>query len=345
MSVMTVRGPLDAGELGVTLAHEHLFLDLTNEFHEPADPELRPISHEPMSLAYAGLMQRNPYGIRDNLLLDDVSLAVEEVARFQALGGKSLVECTSIGICPEPLKLREVAERTGLQIIAGCGYYTQDTHPESVRRLAAEKLAERILADLTEGIGGTDVRAGVIGEIGTSTPIHPDEEKCLRAAALAFRQVPVPLYVHTYPWGQDGLKAAELLLEMGVEANKIVICHVDVEFHTAYLRALLERGLFVEFDDFGKEFDTEAGDRSFAGGPFARDSERVRAVKDILEWGYGDQLLLTTDICLKSLLHAFGGNGYEHVLARVAPMLREEGIPQETIDALLIANPKRLFDS
>jgi phosphotriesterase-related protein len=132
---------------------------------------------------------------------------------------------------------------------------------------------------------------------------------------------------------------------MGVEAGKIVICHVDVELHTAYLRALLERGLFVEFDDFGKEFDTEAGDRSFAGGPFARDTERVRAVKEILDWGYGDQLLLTTDICLKSLLHAFGGNGYDHILGRVVPMMREEGIPQEAIDALLIANPKRLFDS
>ncbi len=343
--VMTVCGPVSAESLGITLAHEHLFIDLRNQFTEFDDPEKRRISHEKLNIGNLGVVRRNPYAIKDNLLLDDPKTALGEVNAFASLGGKTIVDCTSIGINRNPRKLHELAGNTGLHIIAGCGYYTYDTHPAEMEQWFPEKIADDIISDLTAGMDGTDIRAGVIGEIGTSDPIHPNEKKNLLGAALAFRQVPAAIYVHIYPWGQGGLEAVDLLIEQQVNPAKIVICHSDVTIDLDYINALLTRGVFVEFDNFGKEFTLDRDDRGFAGGMFARDIDRVRAIKEILDRGYEEQLLVTNDICLKCMLHQYGGWGYDHILRNIVPMMLDEGIPGETIDTFLRGNPKRLLCS
>jgi phosphotriesterase-related protein len=344
MSVTTVLGPIEADSLGVTLAHEHIFIDLRNQFTEFDDPEQQRISHGPITLSTIGVLRRNPYAIRDNLLLDDLDLAEEELGHFTDLGGRSVVDCTSIGIARRPDLLKELAIRTGLNIVAGCGYYTQDTHPPEMDEWSAEQLADQIVRELIDGIEETGVRAGVIGEIGTSDPIHPAEEKNLTAAAIAFRKVPAAIYVHTYPWAEGGLRAANLLIEGGVAPAKVVICHTDVEISMGYMRRLLDLGVFLEFDDFGKEYYIDPPDRGFAGGVFARDIERVRVIKDLVARGFERQILITNDICLKSLLHAYGGWGYDHILKHVVPMLEDEGIPPQLIETFLIANPGQLLD-
>jgi phosphotriesterase-related protein len=183
----------------------------------------------------------------------------------------------------------------------------------------------------------------VIGEIGTGDPIHPNERKCLLAAGLASRRSGAPVYVHTYPWAQEGVQAAELLLEQAVEPDRIVICHVDVELADGYLRALLDRGVFVEFDNFGKEFTIDRSDRVFAGGIFARDIDRVRAIRRLVDGGWVRQILITNDICLKSMLHAYGGWGYDHILRHVVPMMLDEGIDAKVVEMLLVGNPARLL--
>lgn len=342
-SVMTVCGLVSADSLGIVLPHEHLFIDLRNQFTEFEDPEKRRISHEKLRMGNLGVVRRNPYAIKDNLLLDDLEVIVAEVNAFKALGGKTIVDCTSIGIHRDQGKLYEVARRTGLHIIAGCGYYTHDTHPADMDQWSAERIADDMVSDLTVGIGGTDIKAGVIGEIGTSEPIHPNEKKSLLAAALAFRQTPVAIYVHIYPWGKAGLEAADLLVEQGVNPAKIVICHSDVGPDLEYIKALLKRGVFVEFDNFAKEFYIDPADRGFAGGEFVRDIDRVRAIKEILDWGYEEQILMTNDICLKCMLHHYSGWGYDHILRNVVPMMEDEGIPRETIDRILRSNPGLLL--
>src|SRR5689334_6878969 len=129
MDLMTVTGPVAKQDLGVVLPHEHLFIDLRNQFTEFEDPEKRRLSELPVCMRHLGLLRSNPYAMRDNLLLDDVDTAVEEVQLFQKGGGRTVVDCTSVGIQRDPEKLREVARRTGLNIVAGSGYYTYDTHP------------------------------------------------------------------------------------------------------------------------------------------------------------------------------------------------------------------------
>jgi phosphotriesterase-related protein len=345
MPVVTVFGPIPADSIGITLAHEHLLIDLRNQFGEFVDPERRRVSRQKLCLANSGIVRRNPYAIKDNLLLDNLSLAAKELREFKRVGGGTVVDCTSMGIGRYPTRLRELSLRTDLNIVAGCGYYTQDTHPAALRYWTAERLADEMVRDLAQGIGRTGVRAGVIGEIGTSHPIHPDERKVLLAAAKAFRQTGAAIYVHTYPWGQTGLEVTKLLIRKGVDPAKIVICHIDVDIDERYIRQLLKRGVFVEFDNFGKEFYIDAVDRGgFCGGVFARDIERVHAICELLESGYERQLLITTDICLKSLLCHYGGWGYAHILKHIVPMLRDEGVPQKVIRVLLGENPRQLLD-
>lgn len=342
MSVMTVLGPISSESLGITLSHEHLFIDLRNQFTEFEDEEKRRISREKLCMNNLGVVRRNPYAIKDNLILDNLELSVEEANVFKALGGSTIVDCTSIGIYRNPGKLYELARRTGLHIIAGSGYYTHDTHPAEMDEWSLQKIADEIISDLTMGIDETGIKAGVIGEIGTSDAIHPNEKKNLLAAALAFRKTEAAIYVHTYPWSRAGLEAVDILVK-DVDPAKIVICHIDVEINLEYIRALLERGVFVEFDNFGKEFYIDPADRGFAGGMFARDIDRVRAIKKLLDWGYEKQILVTNDICLKCMLHYYGGWGYDHILRNVVPMMLDEGIRRETIDTFLGENPRHLL--
>jgi phosphotriesterase-related protein len=340
---ITVLGPVAVEQLGITLVHEHLFIDLRNQFTVFTDPEKRRLSQEKLALSNIGVVRRNPYAVLDNLVLDDFDLAAEEANRFVQLGGQTIVDCTSIGIHRSPERLQALEKATGLNVIAGCGYYTYDTHPFAMSSWSVAELAQQMIRDLTVGIDGTRVRAGIIGEIGTSDPIHPNERKCLLAAAITHQATGAAIYVHTYPWGRAGLEAAQRLVAEGVESQKIVICHLDVEFDLNYLHSLLDLGVCLGFDNFGKEFYIDPDDRGFAGGIFARDLERVQVIRQLVTRGYETQILIANDICLKSMLHAYGGWGYDHILRHIVPMLRHEGVPQSAIDTFLIHNPRRLL--
>ncbi|MBN1917431.1 MAG: hypothetical protein JW889_05940 [Verrucomicrobia bacterium] len=343
MRVTTVCGEIEMDALGVTLPHEHLLIDLRNQYADPADPERRRLGLRPVCPETVETVRRDPYALRDNLLLDDIECAVAEVERFRDAGGRTIVDCTSRGLSPRPDALATISRRTGVNVIAGCGHYTQDTHPADMANRSIGQIADEMVRDLTEGIDGTGIRAGVIGELGTSATILAQEEKVLRAAAKAFGAVPRAIYVHTYPWGKEGATAARLLVDGGVDPARIVICHIDVTLDLAYLRDLLTLGVVIEFDDFGKEFQPDAAEGAFAGGRFATDAERVQVVRQLLNAGFGAQLLVTTDICLKCMLHAHGGSGYGHILQNVVPMMREAGIEQPLVNQLLIETPRRIL--
>jgi phosphotriesterase-related protein len=343
MKVNTVLGTVDPEEMGVTLSHEHLFIDITNQFREPADPQKRRLSRAKVSAEHAGVLSRNPYALRDNLLLDDLVLAAEEVGFFREAGGRTIVDCTSRGIGRDPERLRELSRATGVNVIAGCGYYTADTHPPGLGDRSAEDIADELEHELCEGIDGTGIRAGVIGEIGTGKAIHPDERKCLVASAKASRRTGAAIQVHIYPWGRTGLEAVDVLLASGADPRKVVICHTDVDIHPDYQRALLERGVYLQFDNFGKEFAIPPEDRAYAGGGFAADRERARAIASLVERGFERLLLVTNDLCLKGMLRRYGGRGYAHAIVGVAALLREEGIPEATIHGFSVGNPRTLM--
>ena len=185
MSVMTVLGPVEPASLGITLTHEHLLSALDWPGLWPSvSPDVKRV-HESIHMGNLGLLRRDPYTFRTNLLLDDPGLIARELSEFRQAGGGAIVECSSIGLRTHPAPLVEIARATGLHVICGCGWYVARSHPPDVAEATVAQLAERITRELEVGIDHTDIRAGIIGEIGVSDPMHPNEEKVLRAAATA----------------------------------------------------------------------------------------------------------------------------------------------------------------
>jgi len=344
MPIATVQGIIDAEKLGVTSPHEHVLIDIRNQFTVFPEERRKALAEQKVSIENLDALSRDPYAVRDNLLLNDSSLAEKELMEFKRAGGDSLVDATSIGMGRDPRTLKKISRSTELNIIAGCGYYTQDTHPRDMDDKTVDEIAEEMITDISIGINGTDIRAGVIGELGTSVEIYPDEKKVLMAAAKAQVETGVGIIVHTYPWGKKGPEILEILFNNGANLNKVSINHVDVEIDTEYCKKIAESGAYFEFDDFGKEFFIDKRYRGFAGGVFARDIERVRALKELVDAGCLSRIFISCDVCLKTLLHRYGGWGYDHILTHIVPMMREEGITEDQIDVIFRENPKKFLN-
>ena len=337
--INTVLGAVNVDSLGTVLPHEHLLINLENQYSGGKNVYGVDCDNDKVSLENLGYLRRDCYLIKDNLVLDSEEVAVEEVMHYKRAGGGTIVEVTPCGVGRDVLKLKRISEKTGVHIIAGTALYTHDAIPEHLERMSVEELSEFFVSELTQGIDNTGICSGVIGEIGTSDKIYPVEERALRAAALANLKTGAPILIHTYPWGKMGLEALGIISSYGVDLKNVCICHVDVKFDVDYIKAIMDTGAWVEFDDFGKEFYIVTTPGEFAGGAFATDVERVRMIDRLCAEGYSDRILITNDICLKILLHKYGGWGYDHILSNIRPMMTCEGMNEETIKRLIETNP------
>lgn len=338
-TIETVLGPVSCDALGVIAPHEHFFIDTTFEAQTPGNAEARALFEENVSISNIDVLRRNPFLVRDNMVLEDLDTAVYEVSRFKKAGGGTIVDLTNIGIRRDLKKIREVSRRTGVNVIAGCGLYTGLTVPEPYASMNDRLLADWMIREIREGEPETGIRPGVIGEIGTSETVEPLEAKSLRAAAWANLETGLPVYIHTYPWSRASLEAIDILTREGVKPEQICICHLDVEFDREYLEMVFDTGAYAMFDNFGKEYYFAKADAVFSGGPFETDIDRVRMIIRMLEAGHGDRLMLATDVCLKSLLHTYGGWSYDHIFTNITVMMENEGISKEDMDTILYKNP------
>jgi phosphotriesterase-related protein len=301
-TITTVSGPIPPEQLGRTLMHEHVICDF--------------------------------YRVTGDLnqLLNDEGLAVEELRLLAAAGGTALVECTTPDMGRDPAALRRIAERTGLHIIAGTGWYRQPFYPPEIDRLSTTALAEQMVAELTVGIGETGIRAGIIGEIGVNLDYATaQEERVLRAAARAQRRTGAPLFTHAsmYP---VGLVQLDLLQEEGVDPSRVVIGHCDTYLDTAYHAELLRRGANLAFDTIGRQHMNP-------------DTRRAALIVDLVRQGWGERLLLSSDRCHRSDLTAFGGVGYGHVFTTFFERLRGLGLNEAELDMMTASNPRRILAS
>ena len=337
--VMTVLGPIAPEQVGIALPHEHLVVDLTTWWQEPAEASQKALAHAKVDLANLGAIRRDPMLCRDNCHQRDARLAAEELWQFRLAGGKTLVDLTNNGLGRDPLALKAIAIQTGIQIVMGSGYYIARAHPADMDQRSHEDIADEIARDLTEGVEDTGIRAGIIGEIGTSGSIRPNEEKTLRAAARAQRRTGAAINVHLLPWVKRGLNVLDILEAEGTDLSRVALSHLspsadDLDYHLAIAR----RGAYVEYDFFGMElyFDT-------IGAYMGSDWDAVRCVKRLIDHGYLEQLLLSHDIGMKVQLTAFGGWGFAHLLNHVVPMFKRVGVTQAQLDTLLSDNPRRLL--
>jgi phosphotriesterase-related protein len=340
-TVTTVTGPVDSSDLGVCLTHEHLINDASSWWHRSASPgvDADEFAAGPVRPEILWDLKHDPFGNRDNCRLDDVGTAVAELARFAALGGRTVLEATCLGIGRDLRRLREISERTGVNVVAGTGYYLEASHPAAIAGLGAEEVAALILADLRDGEDG--VRPGFIGEIGVSEHFTPAERTGLAAAAIAQREVDLPVQVHLPGWFRHGLEVLDLLAGYGVPAEAVVLCHMNPSGDDQpYQRRLAERGAWIQYDMIGAEvFYADQGVQC------PSDEDDARHVTALLEAGFGHRVLLSSDVFLKSLLRIHGGPGYAHVLQYFVPRLERHGVSTEQIRTLLVDNPRSLFET
>lgn len=346
MSIQTVTKTISREELGIITPHEHIFIELTPFFDESQvlpdgiDPKTAPVTMDKL-----GILDRHPYALRDNLIMGDYETQKKEILRFKNAGGRTIVDATMPGIGRNPQWLKKISEETGINVVMGTGFYVYSSHPEALASMTEEEIADLMVKEIEEGVDGTGIKAGIIGEIGISEIFNDAERRVLRASAIAHKKTGVAILVHINPWTTNGLEAAQILLDSGVKPEKIAISHVDVEDDMEYMKKLLDMGVYIEFDNFGKEYYVNREVRNDGYGLFVHDTHRVACVKELIDAGYKKQLLLSCDVCLKTCLRTYGGWGYDHVLVNIVPMLEDEGVSQEDIMLMLSENPARFLDN
>jgi phosphotriesterase-related protein len=336
----TVLGDIPAHELGVTLAHEHLIVTLVNpNFTAPREITELEMADEPMSRDIFEWVLENWTNNRDNLVLDDEELAIAEVLRYRRAGGVSLVDVTSVGIGRDPMALTRIAQATDLNIIMGCGYYVEATHPVSLEGATDESIASELINDVRVGANETSVRAGIIGEIGCSWPLGKREVIVLRGAALAQQELKCGLSISPGKHPNAPFELMRLLEQTGAESTRVIMCHIERTLSKlAEIEALADSGCYLEFDLFGVQ---EAGAYYDALGiTIPTDTERLDQIRRLMSNGYADRVLISQDVGSKHRLTRYGGHGYEHILVTVVPLMRDQGFTDDDIRQVLINNPR-----
>lgn len=338
--VVTVTGPISSAEIGTCLSHEHILNDVTSWWHrtESLGLDQDEFAHKPVGMEDIWDLRHDPFGNLDNCRLDDLDVAVEEVARFAALGGRTIVETTGLSIGRDLAGLRTISQRSGVQIVAGTGFYLEASQPADVASSTVDRLAELILADIRDGQDG--VRPGIIGEIGVSDRFTSAEQRSLRAACIAQRETGLPMQVHLPAWFRLGDEVLDLVEGMGVAPHAVVLCHMNPSGSDgAYQRRLMDRGAWVQYDMVGAGL--YYADQGVQCPSDEDDAENIAA---LVRGGFADRLLVSSDIFLKCLLRRYGGPGYGHVLQYFVPRLARHGLNADDIEHLLVRNPRTLFE-
>lgn len=344
-AIMTVTGPVPANELGATLPHEHLFIDLSCYLIDPPDASLE----SPIRMETLDDVRRSPYANRENCVLDDLELAVTEAGEFRDLGGTTIVDVTPAEVGRDPLALRAVSQRTGLWIVTSCGHYIQAAHTGALRAESEDTIAERFVREIRDGIDDTGIRPGIIGEIGTGDPITDSELKILRAAAKAHRETGLPITVHVHPPARRGHEVLDVLEAAGADLTRVVLghcdaslVHPDISFDegVAHHRSLAKRGCFVEYDLCGNAGHFSTDTHSWW---LPSDRERIHAIASLAESGFLGSVLLSQDVGHKHYLRRYGGWGYGHILRTFPGHLRAVGFTDADVDQITVGNPRRML--
>jgi phosphotriesterase-related protein len=305
--IQTVKGTVAVEALGLILPHEHLFTDLRG----PLAPGY--------ALAEPGAVAQvmGPY-----------------LCAAQAAGVSALVECSTVGVGRNVAVLRHLAGITDIHIVAPTGVYREEFVPPSLRGMSAEELSEEWVRELTEGIEGTDVRAGFIKISVSDDGPTPLEVRNLEAAARAGRQTGATIASHTAS-GALALRQMDILEAAELDLGRFIWVHANLEPDTALHLEAARRGVYVEFDAIGAEWQSQPAmlDYSLA----------------LIEAGYAGSLLLSHDAGWYDPSQADGQpeeggvRGFTALVEEFIPALRSRGVSDDLVDLMTVTNPARAF--
>ncbi|WP_334046312.1 phosphotriesterase-related protein [Lacticaseibacillus paracasei] len=262
--------------------------------------------------------------------LDAIDQVIAEFKDLYQKGVRNVISMTNKGMGRNIPYANKVAKESGINIVQCTGFYQDAFLPIEVFRLSVSQLAEQMIKDIQVGIKGTDIKAGVIGEIATSKgQWTAAEEKVFQAAVIAQQETGYPISTHT-SIGTLGREQVDFFKRQHADLKHIVIGHVDLTGSADYVLDMLKTGINVEFDTIGKN-------------NYMPDATRVEMLKAIEAAGFTDQVVLSMDITRKSHLKANGGNGYAYLLDSFIPQLQDAGISETFINKMIEANPQRIY--
>ncbi len=285
---------------GYTWVHEHLHIDLS--------------------------------GFKNNLdcRLDQYDLICQEMKDLRALGVSNIIEMTNRYMGRNPQFMLDLMRETGINVVACTGYYQDAFFPEHVAARSVEQLAQEMVDEIVIGIDGTELKAGIIAEIGSSEGvITPLEEKVFIAAARAHIETGRPISTHT-SFSTMGVEQLVLLQAHGVDLSRVTVGHCDLKDNLDNILRMIELGAYVQFDTIGKN-------------NYYPDEKRIAMLHAIRDRGLLSHVMLSMDITRRSHLKANGGNGYDYLLTTFIPQLRQSGFSQADVDTMLRDNPSKFF--
>ena len=347
----TVLGAVSPDELGVTLPHEHCLIDMSIWFAEPPTVTGKQLAREPLSLDNLWYVRYHPYSNLDNVQLVDERAAVEELQHYRFAGGQTVIDMTNIGLGRDPLALARISRATGVNIVMGAGYYVEESLPAGAP-VNEDVIARDIVRDIVEGADGTDIRAGLIGEIGVKVwPLTDGEKVLLRAAAIAQKETGAFINIHTGRSPNSPFEVVEFLDRAGADVTRVVLSHIDRTLFTHEDRVRLARtGCVIEYDLFSLEGwmpenirMVYSEDDPVRRADLPNDAARVDHLIALIDDGFISQLLVSHDTNTKTRLCRYGGPGYGHLLNNVVPIMLRKGLSRDQVATIMVENPKRLL--
>lgn len=307
-TIQSATGPIDTGDLGFTLMHEHV------------------------RVGWGAMYQQYPE------LFDRESELERAVSRLEAAreaGVRSVVDLTPIDLGRDATLIAEASRRSGVQIIVATGiYYTE--HPFHFEMRPDEEMQQLFVRDITVGISTTGVRAGVI-KCATEPVMHAMNERVLRNAARAAKETGVPICTHTFPANRTGLDQQRIFKEEGVDLGRTVIGHSDDSDDISYLEAIIQNGSYCGMDRIGVPRPRTSEQRADMVAALVEKgyAERVTLSHDSccnFHWA-PDGLV---DVAAPDWRMT-------HIPLDVIPMLRERGVSDAAIEQMTVTNPRRVF--
>jgi phosphotriesterase-related protein len=312
--VQTVQGAVDAQELGVVLAHEHV------RFRDEAVAEQWPGRYD------------------EQLELDAALVAVRDA---KERGVQTIVDPTAMFGGRDVRFMKRVAEETGVRIVACTGIYSYDYLPHYFENRDVDVMADHFVEDIEVGVQGTNIRAAFLKCAADAAGVTPNVEKIHRAVARASVQTGAPIMAHSMPAVGTGPRQVEIFAEEGVDLSRVQIAHCGDSEDVDYIEGLIEQGVYVGLDRYGLEM-------------YLPIDKRNATAAELLRRGHAERIVISQDFCASidwfppEAAEVFEASGAIRnwsmtlVFDEVVPALREMGVLDDaTFAQIFVENPRR----
>jgi phosphotriesterase-related protein len=316
--VETVLGAIDSSELGRTYMHEHIFV------------------------LSADVQQNYPgeWGDEDERVAD----AVTKLKELAGQGVRTIVDPTVVGLGRYIPRIQRVAGQVPeLNVVVATGCYTYDDVPFFFHHRGPgigrpDPMVDLFEGDITEGIAGTGVKAGLLKCAIDHQGLTPGVERVMRAVAQTHLRTGTPITVHTHPGSETGVVVKRIMVEEeGADPAKIVLGHSGDSTDADHLAALADDGFVLGMDRFGINVATTF-------------EARADTVVELCRRGYAGSMVLSQDAAcyidwidpeVRPLMNQWH---YLHIHDEVLPYLRDHGVTEEQITTMLVDVPRRYFE-